>query len=170
MSLDFVAVYTEDQLIAIERLAQTIWREHYIPIIGSAQVEYMLDKFQSVPAMKAQIRDGFDYYQVLVNRELIAYFSIQNKEGKLFLSKLYVDSKFRGKGYGVETLEYIKELAGKMQLKCIELTVNKHNTNSIAFYEKNGFIKKEAIVIDIGEGFVMDDYRLELRIENFHLH
>ena len=45
------------QLKVIEKLAHDIWNEHYIPIIGKTQVDYMLDKFQNVDAMLLQIQN-----------------------------------------------------------------------------------------------------------------
>ncbi|MDD3441568.1 MAG: GNAT family N-acetyltransferase, partial [Kiritimatiellae bacterium] len=52
------------------------------------------------------------------------------------------------------------------ELGCRELwlTVNKHNTGSIAFYERMGFRKTGALVTDIGHGFVMDDWRMAKEI------
>ena len=38
------------------------------------------------------------------------------------------------------------------------LNVNKNNVQAIRAYEKNGFAIREAVVVDIGGGFVMDDY------------
>ena len=38
------------------------------------------------------------------------------------------------------------------------LNVNKRNASAIAFYERCGLAVREAVVVDIGEGFVMDDY------------
>ena len=36
--------------------------------------------------------------------------------------------------------------------------VNKQNAHAIAAYEKYGFAKREAVRVDIGNGFVMDDF------------
>jgi len=36
--------------------------------------------------------------------------------------------------------------------------------DSIAFYERNGFAKTDEGIFDIGNGFVMDDYILELKV------
>jgi ribosomal protein S18 acetylase RimI-like enzyme len=36
--------------------------------------------------------------------------------------------------------------------------VNKGNARAIAFYRKHGFDIAESVVVDIGGGFVMDDY------------
>ena len=35
------------------------------------------------------------------------------------------------------------------------------NLNTVAAYRKSGFVVTESKVIDIGGGFVMDDYRME---------
>ena len=46
----------------------------------------------------------------------------------------------------------------------IWLTVNKKNTNSISAYQKMGYKIIEEIVTDIGEGYVMDDFKIRLEI------
>jgi hypothetical protein len=42
------------------------------------------------------------------------------------------------------------------------LRVNKHNRVAIAAYERMGFANRGSIVSDIGSGFSMDDYLMEL--------
>ncbi len=41
---------TNEDLQEIAALADVIWHEHFTPIIGKEQVEYMLSRFQSYPA------------------------------------------------------------------------------------------------------------------------
>ena len=36
--------------------------------------------------------------------------------------------------------------------------MNKHNAAAIAAYRNCGFVTREEVVVDIGNGFVMDDY------------
>ena len=79
----------------------------------------------------------------------------------MFLSKLYVLRDFRGQGLGKTAMHFIENQAEQNNCSKITLTVNKYNTNSIKVYEKNGFINTGAVVIDIGNGFVMDDYTME---------
>ena len=43
----------------------------------------------------------------------------------------------------------------------IQLTVNKKISDSIAFYKKVGVNIVDSAVMDIGNGFVMDDYVME---------
>lgn len=86
-----IAVETDEQIRETADLASQIWRQHFIPIIGKDQVEYMLTKFQSYSAIKAQIeQDGYEYFQCLANGVLAGYAGIHEKDHALFLSKLYI--------------------------------------------------------------------------------
>jgi ribosomal protein S18 acetylase RimI-like enzyme len=38
------------------------------------------------------------------------------------------------------------------------LAVNKRNERAIATYRRNGFAVREAVRVEIGDGFVMDDF------------
>ena len=51
----------------------------------------------------------------------------------------------------------------------IWLTVNKYNTAAIKAYKKMGFINIAAITQDIGNGFIMDDYKMEKIIKGNEL-
>lgn len=145
----------------IESLAEEIWEEHYTDIIGEDQVRYMLDNFQSIEAIKKQIGSGYEYYLIQAGNEPIGYICFKKQENELFLSKFYLKSSSRGKGYGKETIKFIEEFAKKNNLKKISLTVNKDNLNSIEAYKKFNFGIAESIVTDIGSGYVMDDYKME---------
>ncbi|WP_396601430.1 GNAT family N-acetyltransferase [Algibacter sp. R77976] len=154
-----IATSTKDYL-QIETLADTIWREHYIPIVGKPQIDYMLDKFQSAKAIESQVKDGFEYFSMFYNKIPVGYISIKQETDSLFLSKIYVLSNYRGKKIGKATMQFVENKAKSYQLKKIRLTVNIHNTNSIKAYEKLGFDNVGPIVADIGNGFVMDDYQM----------
>jgi len=152
---------TRENYKIIASLAKSIWTEHYTPIIGKSQVVYMLEKFQSTTAIEDQVEKGFMYYLILYQDTYVGYFSFSKNEDSLFLSKLYVLNLVRKKGIGRTALSFIESKAKDLDLKKIKLTVNKFNTNSIKAYEKMGFNNIEAIIQDIGNGYVMDDYILE---------
>jgi len=157
----FIEVSTQDQIEVVEALAKGIWTEHYIPIIGKEQVDYMLDRFQSRQAISEQIEAGFLYFLIKEDNEFIGYMSVQPKTDELFLSKIYIKAAKRKKGSGNKAIQFVERLAKKRGLTKVGLTVNKNNINSIKAYEKFGFRNVGAIVQDIGNGFVMDDYRME---------
>ncbi len=157
----FIAVMTEHQIELVESLAKEIWPEHYIPIIGKAQVDYMLERFQSKPAVLQQMKRGTLYFLIQENNEWIGYMAVHPRGHELFLSKIYVKSSRRGKGYGRKAVQFAEALAKERGLSKIVLTVNKNNVNSIKAYEKFGFKKTASLIQDIGNGFVMDDYKME---------
>lgn len=148
----------------IENLAKIIWNEHYTPIIGKDQVQYMLDNFQSAKAIEEAVKmSGYEYYIAKADGKDAGYISIQVKEDEnsLFLSKLYVLKEMRGHGVGKFCIDECVKIAKSKNLSRIYLTVNKNNYNSISAYEKMGFVKVKEIKQDIGAGFVMDDYVYE---------
>jgi ribosomal protein S18 acetylase RimI-like enzyme len=58
-------------------------------------------------------------------------------------------------------MAFIEELARENKCSKITLNVNKKNAGSIKAYEKYGFNNIGSIVNDIGNGFIMDDYKME---------
>lgn len=148
-----------DELAA---LARVIWREHFTPIIGAGQVEYMLEHFQSGDAMHAQMEtEGYGYYFFLWDGEKAGYMGIRREADALFLSKLYVKKEFRGRKISRAALDFLLGLCREEELGRIRLTCNKYNTNSLAAYGALGFRTVRAQVTDIGGGYAMDDYILE---------
>ena len=148
----------------ISQLAFIIWEEHYTKIIGSAQVTYMLNKYQTVSSIESQVVEGYQYYLVYSNKTPVGYLSFIKKEDAFFLSKIYVLSVERGKGIGKFMMEFLDKKAADLNLQSISLTVNKKNTKSIDAYKKMGFAKIESIITDIGNGFVMDDFVMNKKI------
>lgn len=155
---------TQSDYKLIEELADTIWREHYPSIISIEQIDYMLAKFNSVEAIVSQINDGYQFYYMTFNNVSVGYMSIKKEDDFLFLGKLYVKKKCRGKGIGKTTLQFIDAEAKRSHLKSIQLKVNKYNTKSISAYEKLGFKNVKASVTNIGGGYIMDDYELKKEI------
>lgn len=153
-------VESEEELLLTEKLADIVWREHYIPIVGKAQIDYMLEKFQSVSAMTQQIKDGYLYYLIYDEDEPAGYFAIQKRDNSLFLSKLYVLSQWRNRGLARQAMAFIEDHARREKLDNISLTVNKENHGSIKAYLQMGFENVGPVVADIGRGYVMDDFKM----------
>ena len=160
----FLIANTNADFEQIANLGTIIWTEHYTPIIGSEQVTYMLDKFQSESAVKKQIQEGTEYYIIKHQNTTVGYLSFYKKEDSLFLSKLYVLGNERGKGIGKAAMSFLEKKRVEIACKSISLTVNKYNTNSIKADEKMGFEKTDSVVMDIGNGYVMDDYVMKKEI------
>lgn len=164
--LEFVPVRSQQQLALVAELAREIWYEYYVALIGRAQVDYMVAKFQSVGAMAQQMREGYEYFLVRRAGQNAGYFAVQAQaddeigERSLFISKLYLLQAGRGTGTGRQCMEFIEQLARGRGLERLWLTVNKTNP-AVNAYKRLGFRIARDLIIDIGGGFVMDDYRME---------
>ena len=151
-----VSTLADVQLIA--QLAKEIWTEHYTSIIGAKQVYYMLATLQSEDAILNDLAKGKHYLLVESEQLIIGYVGYELQGGQLFLSKLYLKKSERAKGAGRSILEALKEIAQTNKKECIVLTVNKNNYASIAAYQALGFQLIKEQCVEIGEGYVMDDY------------
>lgn len=151
-----------EQVDELAALAKPIWTDHFTPIIGAEQTAYMIEKFQSAPAMRAQMEhDGYHYYFFLYDGQKAGYTGIRRDGDSLFLSKIYVEKSFRRRGLASLGIAFMEDLCRREGLRKIWLTVNKNNDGSIACYRARGFVTAYPLVTDIGNGFVMDDYVME---------
>lgn len=156
-----------DQIDIIRRLSKEIWMEVYPSIISIEQIEYMLGRIYSVDALKHQILGlGHTFILLTEKDDPIGYASYSKKDstdnGVFRLHKFYLQPTYHGKGLGKRMLnEIIKEVISQ-QGSSLELNVNKYNP-TLGFYKKIGFSIISEEVIDIGNGYVMDDYTMELK-------
>lgn len=162
----FEAVHSPKQIAEVALLAREIWQEHYVPIIGQKQVDYMLNTFQSEKAITSQCEGDYEYFLIVHNEQNVGYVAIVQDISSpvCMLSKIYVHHSVRGLGLGKQALQFVEELCHQRGITKIWLTVNKHNANSIAWYIRMGFKNTEPIVQDIGGGFIMDDFKFEKTI------
>ena len=162
MTLEIRQVNTPGEIETVAALADEIWNEHFPPIIGQAQVDYMLENLQSAPAISRQIAGGYEYYLVNLEGRPAGYLALVPSvdEGAVQLSKLYVRSEHRGGGLGKAIIDFAERRCAELGARTLWLTVNQHNAGPIAFYERRGFTRDGELVMDIGGGFVMQDYKM----------
>ena len=138
-------------------IATAIVREHYDPILGKEQNDYMLKKFQSYDAIRGQLEQGYRYYFVGDKAHRLGFMAFYPRGGAMYLSKLYLYKDERGKGYSRRMIDFVAAEARAEGLSAIELNVNRFN-GSVDIYEKLGFTRIRSEKIDIGSGYYMDDY------------
>ena len=160
--LAFQEVGSSDQIADVARLAREIWVDHYVSIVGRDQVEYMLRKFQSEPAIAAQLSEGYAYFLVSRAGQYEGYVAVvpDERDASLLVSKLYVRRSTRGQGVGKAILNFVEEFCRERRIQRMWLTVNKNNLATIAWYLRMGFRNAGPVVQDIGGGFVMDDFKM----------
>jgi len=160
----------DEDLRAVATLADIIWHEHFTPIIGIDQVEYMLDKFQSFAAIKNAVeKEGYIYYMAfdgkLEEGGLVGYTGIKPEEDGVFLSKIYVRADRRRQGIAKALIGLVShEYSAK---KYMYLTVNRHNDMAVKSYKALGFSLVREQTSDIGGGFVMDDFVFKIEMAKY---
>src|SRR5262245_47012143 len=103
-------------------LAQRIWRECYPPLIGTAQVEYMLDRMYSVDALQRDLALGVHYEFASLQGEACGYlaWSLDTPAARVELHKLYLLPALHGRGLGQVMLGRVAELARAQGARVIQ--------------------------------------------------
>lgn len=158
----------KDDLSSVRRLSKLaagIVKKYFDPIIGPDQNDYMIEKFLSTDSIIGQLEEGYWYYFVQAEQgEDIGFLAFYPKEESMYLSKFYLKEEARGKGLSRKMLKFVVKAARKEGLTEIRLNVNKNNS-AVKAYKSLGFEKVAERKKDIGNGFYMDDFVFEYRID-----
>jgi len=155
-----IAPLTPDGVDAVAALAHVVWQATYPALISQAQIDTMLADRYAADRIRVQLDDPAHHWLTArLDHELagFAHGYLDNDHCKL--DKLYVAPARQRHGIGRALFEALRARVGT---GVIRLQVNRGNSAAIAAYEHWGFRIREARVFDIGGGFVMDDYVMEL--------
>lgn len=163
MTFEQLRLSDESGIREMSDMATAIVREHFDPLIGKEQNDYMLALFQSRDAIRRQLENGYRYYFVRLEGRNVGFVAFYPKGDSMYLSKFYLYRSQRGNGYSRRMMDFVIREARRESLTGIELNVNKGNSACRA-YEHLGFRIIRSEKNDIGQGFYMDDYvyRLDL--------
>lgn len=146
---------------AVAALARVVWQAAYAGIISQAQIDFMLDERYNAPRLLDELTmPGFWWDQARVDGALAAFAATQltATPGEMKLDKLYVDPARQRLGLGGRLIEHVCARAVAQGCDTLILAVNKRNERALAAYRKHGFTQRAAVRVDIGQGFVMDDF------------
>lgn len=160
--MEIVLVKEKEQIEFLAKMANKVWHEFFPCILSEEQIEYMLDKFQSFTALSTQIENGYSYFIFEKEKQPLGYMGINLEEDKVFLSKLYILKEFRHCGYAKKAFNHLFKITEDNGLNRVYLTVNKYNAHAIDVYKKVGFQIVKDLITEIGNGYIMDDYVMEL--------
>ena len=151
----------EEHVAAIQTLAGVIWRACYPDLITHEQIDYMLGRMYSPGTLRDELgSQGICYERLLAGDELIGFaaYGPAGQPDAFKLHKLYLHPAWQGRGLGSQLLRHCEDAARISDAGRLLLNVNKRNERAIAVYRRNGFNVIESVTVDIGGGFVMDDY------------
>jgi ribosomal protein S18 acetylase RimI-like enzyme len=158
-----IAPLSRSQVEAVCRLARRTWQATYPGIISQQQIDAMLADRYAAATIQAQLDDPRHAWRIArLGNELAGFAHAYLEHGACKLDKLYVDPARQRRGIGRALCEAMRAFARRQQAARLWLQVNRHNTQAVDAYRKYGFAVVEARVFDIGNGFVMDDYVMEI--------
>lgn len=155
---------TDANFREVRAIANEVWPKTYGAILSQAQLDYMMEMMYSVSALQMQANEKQHHFILAKENDLTVGFAAYefncNGIQKTKIHKIYILSTQQGKGIGKILLDYITMKAKGHNNTAVFLNVNKYNPAQ-HFYKKMSFEIVEEVVIDIGQGYVMDDYVME---------
>ena len=147
---------------AVSALARTVWQATYPSLITQAQIDSMLADRYGAACIHAQLDDPRHAWWIAQQEQTLAGFAHASLDGAdCKLDKLYVHPDQQRRGIGRALLLAVQHWARQQQARRLWLQVNRGNAQAISAYKKYGFRIAESRVLDIGNGFVMDDHIME---------
>lgn len=164
-TVKLLPVNSPTRKMAVVSLAEIIWNEWFPNIISQEQINYMVKKYQSMPAIDEAIeKNGYEYFLLILGDTPVGYMGVVPDNDALLLSKLYLMKPFRGERRSNILFDKAEEVAKEKGFSKVRLFVNRRNYNSVRVYLRKGYRIIEEKKTDIGEGFICDDYLMEKEI------
>ncbi len=154
-------------LVIVQDLARRIWHHHYPDIISVEQIDYMLARGYVAAALETFLTTlGSGLVLARADDVPVGFAAWYRPEepATTKLDKVYVLQEYQGRGIGRCLIAHVEAAARDDAASVLILNVNKHNAASIATYGNCGFVVREEVVVEIGNGFVMDDYVMSKRL------
>ncbi|MEN9973300.1 MAG: hypothetical protein RIS20_1647 [Bacteroidota bacterium] len=153
----------QTELHILETLARRIWPHTYSDIISTEQMEFMLNWMYSTETLSQQWRDGHEFYLISKDNTDIGFIALEQAGHELKVNKVYVLPEIQGSGAGKQLMDKAIERAKAKNCTHIFLQVNRANKAKF-FYDNLGFTIRSEEDFDIGNGFFMNDYVMELKV------
>lgn len=155
------------ELVLVQSIAQRTWPTTFATILSPEQIEYMLNWMYDLAQLEGQLSKGHTFLIAAEEDTELGFagFELNYVEGPTAkLHKLYLLPEAQGKGLGKTLLFEVAQRARAAGQKKLQLNVNKYNRQAIDFYLRMGFVTLREEVNDIGKGYVMDDFVMELAL------
>ncbi|MFV8391914.1 GNAT family N-acetyltransferase [Flavobacterium sp. LB2P6] len=154
-------------LNTIQEIANITWPITYGEILSKEQLNYMMDLIYSDESLIKQIQNQEQLFYI-VNEEtsVIAFIAIKHnykEEAVTRIHKIYILPGAQGKGIGKLLIDAVQKLATENNSTLLSLNVNRFN-KALAFYQKLGFEIIAEENIEIGNGYLMEDYKMEKKL------
>ena len=151
---------TINDIQRLQKIANICFRNTYKIILTSDQMEYMINWMYGNETLIKELENNCFYYLIEYENEDVGYFSIEKKQNKCELHKIYVLPQKQHLKIGSFMMNFIKNWSKENNCESIYLNVNRNNS-AIQFYTKMGFRIIRTEDNHIGNGYYMNDYVME---------
>lgn len=155
---------TAEDIKTIQEITYITWPITYGKILSKSQLDYMLDLFYSDEALIKQIKNKEQlFYLISEDEATLGFIGIEHNykdEAITKIHKIYLLPETQGKGIGKKVIEKIEKMALENHSTALSLNVNRFNT-ALSFYKKIDFEVVDEVNIEIGNGYLMEDYVME---------
>lgn len=160
MTVEIRKLETPESLEIIRNIAADVWPKTFRNILSPEQIAYMMKMMYAPEVMARELAQGFYFEALFLDGEPAGYvsYSAYGEPGEAKLHKVYLLEKYQGRGYGSLLLRHVADRCRELGFRGLRLNVNKHNERARRAYLRNGYQEIEAVKIDIGDGFFMDDF------------
>lgn len=154
---------SKKDLVHVQQVAHNTWPQTFGNILSPDQIQYMLNWMYSLETLEKQLAEGHKFYLAKEKEHILGFTGIQIDylPHKTKIHKIYILPEAQGKGIGKMLFSQIRKTAHEHTQTHLLLNVNKENKPAIDFYLHYGFEEIRREVIDIGNGYVMDDIVFE---------
>lgn len=155
-----------ERLHLVREIAVETWPVAFGEILSTAQLEYMMEMMYNPEVLKNQLAQGHEFYLYYHEQRAIAFMGVElnyKEQPQLKIHKLYVLPGYQGKGVGEAFIALAEERCRELGYELLTLNVNRFN-KAVYFYEKLNFIRAKSEDIAIGQGYLMEDYVMEKKI------
>jgi len=155
-----IEIYKTTELKRIQLLAELTWYTTYSSILKSEQLHYMFDLMYSTSQLEANLLNGNQFHIIKEESTDLGFTEIILYPHYIKINKIYIIPEQQGKGLGNKMINNIEQIAASLNVSKITLNVNRYN-KALHFYIKSGFSIIEEVDVEIGNGYLMEDYILE---------
>ena len=161
-NIEFRTACGSKDINTISGIATYVMHETFDALTPEGQSDYMINKFLTPAAIEENISThGYIYKLIIQGGNEVGFFAYcpardydPSRACGTFLSKLYLMPAARGQG--------ITKMVVSTLARPIILTVKRDNARAVEVYKHNGFKVAGYPDVDIGGGYRMVDYLMEL--------
>ena len=161
-----IRIAREEDLPIIQKIAHETWPATYGHLMSEEQFSFMMNWMYSLESLRQQQEQGQVFLLAEENGTYYGFASYEAgyQESKTKIHKLYILPASQGKGVGRLLTEHVKAAALANNNSVLTLNVKRDNT-ALEFYKRVGFTITDTVDIDIGHGYLMRDFVMEMPIK-----